>query len=102
MEDIYAYSAPELIARLGTQFRQYRQANGLTLSDVANRTGLNIMTIQKFENGQSRDISLTTLIRLMRTIGQMDNLKKLLPPLPEVTYMTPKETPIQRVRHKKQ
>ncbi len=102
MNDTYAYSAPELIAKLGIQFRQYRQANGLTLSDVANRTGLNIMTIQKFENGQSRDISLTTLIRLLRTIGQLDNLQKLLPPLPEITYMTPNETPIRRIRHKKQ
>ena len=101
MIDIYQYSGPEIIARLGTQFRVYRQQLQLTQKEVAEKAGLSIMTIQKFETGNSHDISLNTLLRLLRVIGQLDNIETILPELPESPYLKPeKGTVIKRVRRK--
>ena len=59
------------------------------------------MTIQKFETGNSHDISLNTLLRLLRVIGQLDNIETILPELPESPYLKPeKDTLIKRVRRK--
>lgn len=101
MIDIYQYSGPEIIARLGKQFRVYRQQLQLTQKEVAEKAGLSIMTIQKFETGYSHDISLNTLLRLLRVIGQLDNIETILPELPESPYLKPeKDTIIKRVRRK--
>ena len=101
MIDIYQYSGPEIIARLGKQFRVYRQQLQLTQKEVAEKAGLSIMTIQKFETGNSHDISLNTLLRLLRVIGQLDNIDAILPELPESPYLKPeKDTVIKRVRRK--
>lgn len=100
MEDIYAYSTPEIISQMGGQFRVYRTALGLTLSDVAEQSGLSLMTIQRFENGVSKDITLSTLTRLLRTIHRLEDLQSVLPPIPESPYFQPSVKPIKRVRHK--
>ena len=101
MVDIYQYSGPEIIARLGKQYRAYRQQLQLTQREVAKKAGLSIMTIQKFETGNSHDISFNTLLRLLRVIGQLDNIEAILPDLPESPYFKPdKQTVIQRVRRR--
>jgi len=101
MIDIYQYSGPEIIARLGKQFRVYRQQLQLTQKEVAEKAGLSIMTIQKFETGNSHDISMNTLLRLLRAIGQLENIENILPDLPDSPYFKPKENAtIQRVRRK--
>ena len=102
MDDIYAYSGPEIIANLGKRYRTYRQQFQLTQKDIADRAGLSIMTIQKFETGNSRDMSMTTLLRLLRAIGQLDNVNDLLPEMPESPYLlNDKNNTIRRVRHRK-
>lgn len=101
MDDIYAYSIPEIVSRMGVQFRVYRTALGMTLNEVAEQSGLSLMTIQRFENGVSRDITLSTLTRLLRTIHRLEDLQSVLPPIPESPYVQSSTKPIKRVRHKK-
>ena len=100
MEDIYAYSTPEIVEKLGAQFRNYRTALGMTMSDVAEQSGLSLMTIQRFENGVNRDISMSTLIRLLRTIHRLEDLQSILPEIPESPYFATSKKTIKRVRHK--
>lgn len=99
-EHIYAYSTPEIISKLGESFRAYRIALGMTLNDVAEQSGLSLMTIQRFENGINKDITLSTLISLLRTIHRLEDLKAILPPIPESPYFQSSTKPIKRVRHK--
>lgn len=98
---IYAYSTPEIIAKLGMSFRTYRIALGKTLNDVAEQSGLSLMTIQRFENGVNKDITMSTLIRLLRTINRLEDIESLLPPIPESPYFQSSAKLIKRVRHKK-
>lgn len=86
MDDIYAYTAPEIIAHLGERFKEYRQLSGLTQKAVAEKAGLSVMTLQKFESGTSRDVSMTTIIRLLRVINQLENIEAILPEVPESPY----------------
>lgn len=100
-EHIYAYSTPEIISKLGESFRTYRIALGMTLSDVAEQSGLSLMTIQRFENGVNKDITMSTLVRLLRTINRLEDITSILPPIPESPYFQLSAKSIKRVRHKK-
>jgi transcriptional regulator with XRE-family HTH domain len=86
MNDIYSYTAPEIIAQLGERFKEYRQLCRMTQKTVAEKAGLSVMTIQKFESGTSRDVSMTTIIRLLRVINQLKNIESILPEIPESPY----------------
>lgn len=100
-KDIYEYSGPEIIAKLGKRYRMYRQQNKLTQKDVAEKAGLSVMTIQKFEKGISHDLSMSTLLRLLRVIGRLDDVSAILPDFPESPYFEANaDKKIKRVRHK--
>ena len=86
MNDIYAYTNPEIIAKLGARFREYRHLSGLTLREVAEKAGLSVMTIQKFESGTAKDVTMTTILRLLRVINHLENIETLLPQIPESPY----------------
>ena len=91
MENVYAYSNPEIIAKFGARYREYRQLSGMTLKEVADKAGLSVMTIQKFESGTAKDVTMTTILRLLRVINQLENIEALLPELPESPYRRGKE-----------
>lgn len=86
MDNLYIYTTTEIIARFGAQYRMYRKMARLTQKEVAKRAGLSTITLYKFETGVAQDLSLSTLIRLMRVIDQLDNMQSLLPPIPESPY----------------
>lgn len=102
MADFYEYSTPELVRLLGERFRDYRMRCNLTQKEVAERSGIGLTTIHKFENGTARNISLSTFILLLRVVGQINALDDVLPELPESPYLIRKEEKkAQRIRHPK-
>ena len=103
MADFYEYSTPELVRLLGDRFRDYRMRCNLTQKEVAERSGIGLTTIHKFENGTARNISLSTFILLLKVVGQINALDDVLPELPESPYLIRKEEKkAQRIRHTKQ
>lgn len=100
MKDLYEYSTPELVRLLGNRFREYRMRCNLTQKEVAELTGISMTTIHKFENGCARNISLSTLILLLKVVGQINALDNLMPELPPSPYlMTKGDKKVQRIRH---
>ena len=100
MADLYEYSTPELVRLLGVRFKEYRMRCNLTQKEVAELTGLGLTTIHKFENGCARNISLSTLILLLKVVGQINALDNLMPELPPSPYlMTKGDKKVQRIRH---
>src|SRR5690606_20644212 len=55
-------------ARLGAVLKELRRANGWTLADVSERTGFNVATLSKVENGRV-SLSYEKLIRLSEGLG---------------------------------
>lgn len=68
---------------MGTRFKDYRMRCGLTQKDVAERSGIGLTTIHKFESGVADNLTLSTFILLMKAIGQVNTMDDLLPELPE-------------------
>lgn len=102
MADLYEYSTPEIVRLMGARFKDYRMRCGLTQKDVSERSGIGLTTIHKFEIGVADNLTLSTFILLMKTIGQINALDDLLPELPESPYLVRKnEKKAQRIRHSK-
>lgn len=97
------YAVPELVHLLGRRFRDYRRRARLTQKDVAEKTGISTVTIYKFENGTSGNLSLGTFILLLKAIGWIDGIDRILPELPQSPYegASVSGRTIRRIRHKK-
>lgn len=102
MIDYSEYSAPELVRLLGKKFKDFRILAKMTQKDVAEMAGLTIPTVQRFENGQSNNINLSTFLLLMKAVGGLNMLNDLLTDELESLYLySDKKKRIQRIRHKK-
>ena len=102
MVDLYEYTTPELVRRLGERFKDFRMRCNLTQKEVAERSGIGLTTIHKFENGSAGNISLSTFILLLKVVGQINALDDVLPELPESPYLMRKnEKKVHRIRHSK-
>lgn len=94
-----ALSNPEIIRNLGFRFRDYRLGLNLTRKEISEIAGVGLTTLYKFETGNTADISLGTLLRLLNAIGERENWESLLPELPENPYNYKNEIKRKRVRH---
>ncbi|MDO4160910.1 MAG: helix-turn-helix transcriptional regulator [Prevotellaceae bacterium] len=101
MTDYFEFSTPEIVRILGSRFREYRMRCNLTQSEAAERAGVAKSTLQKFESGNACNMSITTLILLLKVVGRINALEELLPELPESPYLIRNEKKVQRIRHKK-
>ncbi len=101
MYEYLDYSAPELVQLLGRRFKNLRILTKKTQKEVAEITGLTIPTIQRFENGISTNINLSTFLLLMKAVGGLYMLDLLLADDLESLYLyNDKQKKVQRVRHK--
>ncbi|MCH4017056.1 MAG: helix-turn-helix domain-containing protein [Prevotella sp.] len=101
MVDYSEYSAPELVKMLGKRFKDYRLRANMTQKDVAEMAGLNVLSVQRFENGMVNNISLSTFLLLLKAIGSINDLDELMPEQPESPYLYNNSRKVQRIRHKK-
>jgi transcriptional regulator with XRE-family HTH domain len=101
MEDYSEYSAPELVKMLGRRFKDYRLRANMTQKDVAEMAGLSLLTVQRFESGMVNNISLSTFLLLLKTIGGINYIDELMAEQPESPYLYSKTHKVQRIRHKK-
>ncbi len=91
-------SPTQIIRDLGLRFRDCRMRLNMTQKEVSEQAAISIPTIYKFETGQLADISMTTLLKLMRTVGMGNNWQDLLPLLPESPYLYHNNKKRQRIR----
>ena len=91
---------PDIIRNLGLRLRDYRMRLMITRKEVSVAARVGMTTLYKFESGNMTDISFGTVIRLLRSIGMVENWDALLPELPESPYMYyDNDNKTQRVRH---
>lgn len=102
MKDYSEYSVTELVRLLGSRFKDYRLRSNMTQKEVAEMSGLSMMTIHRFENGMVKNISLGTFLLLLKAVGSINDLNELMPEQPESPYLyDDNQKKAQRVRHKK-
>ena len=81
-DSISILSGTEIIQTLGKRFAEYRKRAKMTQKEVSKQSGLSVFTISGFENGTQTGISMGAFIKLMRAIGEVEQLEELLPELP--------------------
>lgn len=102
MEDYSEYSVPELVRMLGSRFKEYRMRANMTQKEVAEMSGLSVLTIHRFENAGVKNISLSSFLLLLKAVGSINDLNELMPEQPESPYLyNDKYQKAQRVRHQK-
>ena len=75
---------PEHLDHVGQRLRAARQAKGLTLEQVAGRSGMSVSTLSRLESGK-RQASLALLVPVTRQLGiRIDDLVREDSPDPRV------------------
>ncbi|MBR4135252.1 MAG: helix-turn-helix domain-containing protein [Bacteroidales bacterium] len=101
-EDFSGYSVPDIVRMFGERFKDYRLRANLTQKEVAEASGLSVLTIHRFENGTAKNISLSTFFLLLKSVGSINDLNELMPEQPESPYLyKDNHQKAQRVRHKR-
>lgn len=97
-----AISPAEIVRTLGKRYREYRMMMNFTRKQISEQTGLSMTTLYKIETGKLTDVSMSTLLKLLRTVGMYGNWTKLLPEMPESPYLYKSNfKKKQRIRHPK-
>ena len=80
-----------------------RIAMQMTQKDVADKTGISMSTIRRFENGLTFNLTLAHFVAMIQAIGFADNLEELIPELLPDPYQLLKiqEKQRKRIRHGK-
>ena len=85
-----ALSDQEVLEEVGRRLQRTRLQKNVTQAQLAERAGVSVRTVSAAEAGE--DIRLSTLIKLMRAFGRLENLDSLLP--------EPRVSPLELVERK--
>ncbi len=91
----------EILQELADRLDYLRRTKGYTDKQTSERGGLSVRTLVAFRRSQ-KDIALTSFIKLLRGIGELERLEQLLPPA-EPVFSPAKQAfiePPKRVRGK--
>ena len=102
--DIKAMPTVQIIQALGKRFREYRIAARMTQKEVAEQSGISMLTIRRFEQGYSYEIKLGNLIAILKAIDFADGISDILPEIPISPYAMARQdtSKPKRVRHEQQ
>ena len=74
----------QIVAEIGTRYKQFRRAAGITQMAVHVKTGIAVSTLSLFENGKGQGLSFENLVSLLKVIGLEDGLLYLVPDIPDI------------------
>ena len=97
--DLYELSAPQLVRIYGERLHNYRLHIGLTQQEVAERAGVSMLTVQRFESGRAANITFATFLQLLKAIGQINEMDRVLQELPSASYLSDTTNIRKRVKH---
>lgn len=87
ISDLYERSDHDIVSGLGERFRDYRIALRLTQKDVARQSGVNVMTVVRFEKGDGGSIRLDTFVSLLRAVQRLEGIAGSIPEIPVSLYV---------------
>lgn len=101
IEDLYERSNNDIVSELGERFRSYRIALRLTQKDVAEQSGVSVMTVVRFEKGEGGSIRLDTFVSLLRAVQRLEGIVESIPEIPTSLYDERKSRNRQKQRVRK-
>lgn len=85
-ETIYQLSDDDIINAINIRFKKMRKNCLYTQKRLAEESGISIGTIKRIESSGCSDISIGTIIKLLRTLGYLSNIDNLIPEVPESPF----------------
>lgn len=86
MKDIKLQTDSSILEELGRRLVAIRLEKNLRQEEVANEAGIGVRTLQRLESGSVAS-RLSSLVRVMRALGILNNLENLVP-APSIRPMT--------------
>lgn len=71
----------QIIEELARRAKQYRIAYPLTQSELADKAGVSLRSVQKFESG--KDVQLDIFIKIVMALDLSNNFEMLIPDMSE-------------------
>lgn len=84
---ISTYSDEEIINAILTRFKNIRKNCCCSQKEYAKLTGLSMTTIKRIDSGKLTNITLDTIIKLLRTINALENLSNIIPDIPDSPFI---------------
>ena len=85
MENVYMLTDGVIFGKIGERLKSVRLKQNITQQSLAEAANVSLSTVKKIEKGEIR--SFDSLLRLLRTLGQLD----VLQPLVEEEQLSPNE-----------
>lgn len=89
---IYDFSDDDIIMELCQKVKAIRLSCCFSQQEFADKCGVSIITIKRIESGKAKDITLGTLLKIMRVSGTLEGIVDLIPDLPESPYLINERT----------
>ena len=81
----------EILKVFGERIRKARIRQNLTQKEIAERSGMSVLTIKNVESGKK--MQFASLISIIRVLGLLSQLESFL--------LIPEVSPLERLKHKK-
>lgn len=81
------HSDEEIMSAIMSRLQNIRKNCCCSQKEYAELTGLSIATIKRIDSGKMNNITLDTIIKLLRTINALDNLSNLVPDIPTSPFI---------------
>lgn len=89
---VYDFSDADIIQELCEKLKDIRLSCCLSQQEFATQCGVSVITIKRIESGKANDITMGTLLKIMRTSGTLEGVVDLLPDLPASPYLINEKT----------
>lgn len=89
---IYDFSDEEIVSELCRKIKSLRLSCCFSQQEMADTCGVSIITIKRIESGKAKDITMGTLLKIMRTSGTLEGIVDLIPDLPESPFLINERT----------
>lgn len=89
---IYDFSDADIIQELCRKLKSIRLSCCFSQQEFAEKCGVSIITIKRIESGKANDITMGTLLKIMRISGTLGGVVELLPDLPASPYLINERT----------
>lgn len=91
-ELVYDFSDADIIQELCQRLKSVRLSCCQSQQEFAEKCGVSIVTIKRIESGKANDITMGTLLKIMRVSGMLEGVVDLLPDLPASPYLINEKT----------
>lgn len=83
---IYESTDEQILGEIRRRLARMRRSCCLSQEELAQRSGVSIATIKRIEGQAQQDISMSILIKLLRSMTQLEGVGALVPKLPDSPY----------------